>query len=451
MRMPTTPAIPACLIAASACGAAACGADSDPPGADAAAQIMPQYHVRDSAGIRIIENDRPGEGSRLGWRIGPDPALTIGSVQGEDAWQFHLVDDALKLGDGRIVVANGGAHQLLVFDGEGGYLATWGQKGEGPGDFGGAHGANAYGSRLFWAEPWPGDSLAVCHGTYSLGLELLSVFDLEGRHARTVNLARDAANARCRDVLRNGSIIASRSLGEWTGYPPTGIHRYDMDFSLLDGDGSVLAELGSRPGAEEFYYLDESEFPPVSFWMYDPPFQQTVVWSAWGDLSIVTGTDRYEIRAYGADGSVMRIVRRDQAARTPTEEDLDAFRTEYVAPVEDPQFRELLNTVAAALPLPPAFPAFAAIDVDALGYLWVREYNPPGDDRPLWTVFDPDGIVLGFVETPPGLVIYEIGADYILGKVRDELRVEYVQLWPLDRSGVQAVAGSTPTSGSSRS
>ncbi|MYA12284.1 MAG: hypothetical protein F4087_10700 [Gemmatimonadetes bacterium] len=451
MRMPTTPAIPACLIAAFAFCAAACGADSDPPGADSAAQVMPQYQVRDSGGIRIIENDRPGEGSRLGWRIGPDPALTIGSVQGEDAWQFHLVDDALKLGDGRIVVANGGAHQLLVFDGEGDHLATWGQKGEGPGDFGGARGGDAYGTRLFWAEPWPGDSIAVCHGTYSLGLELLSVFDLEGRHARTVNLARDAANARCRDVLRNGSIIASRSLQEWSGYPPTGIHRYDMDFSLLAGDGSVLAELGSRPGAEEFYYLDESEFPPVSFWMHNPPFQQTVVWSAWGDLAIVSPTDRYEIRAYGTDGSVMRVVRRDQAARTPTEEDLEAFRTEYVAPVEDPELRELLNTVAAALPLPPAFPAFAAIEVDALGYLWVREYDPPGDDRPLWTVFDPEGIVQGFVETPPGLVIYEIGADYILGKVRDELRVEYVQLWPLDRSGVQAVAGSTPTNGSSRS
>ena len=56
--------------------------------------------------------------------------------------------------------------------------------------------------------------------------------------------------------------------------------------------------------------------------------------------------------------------------------------------------------------------------------------------------------MLGFVETPHGLVIYEIGADYLLGKVRDEPGVEYVQLWPLDRSGVQAVAGRTPATGS---
>ena len=36
-------------------------------------------------------------------------------------------------------------------------------------------------------------------------------------------------------------------------------------------------------------------------------------------------------------------------------------------------------------------------------------------------------------EVPHVVVIYEIGADYILGKTRDELRVEYAQLWRLDR------------------
>ena len=89
-----------------------------------------------------------------------------------------------------------------------------------------------------------------------------------------------------------------------------------------------------------------------------------------------------------------------------------------------------------ALTIPTSFPAFSAIEVDRLGNLWVREYNLPGEeDRALWTVFDPEGVALGFVETPLELVIYEIGADYILGKTMDELGVEYVQLWGLDRSG----------------
>lgn len=43
--------------------------------------------------------------------------------------------------------------------------------------------------------------------------------------------------------------------------------------------------------------------------------------------------------------------------------------------------------------------------------------------------------MLGFVETPEVFSIYEIGEDYMLTWVRDELDVEYVQLWPLDRGG----------------
>lgn len=33
----------------------------------------------------------------------------------------------------------------------------------------------------------------------------------------------------------------------------------------------------------------------------------------------------------------------------------------------------------------------------------------------------------------PGSDIYEIGENYILGRVTDELGVEYVQVWPLRR------------------
>ena len=43
--------------------------------------------------------------------------------------------------------------------------------------------------------------------------------------------------------------------------------------------------------------------------------------------------------------------------------------------------------------------------------------------------------MLGFIETPKGLRIGQIGEDYILGHHQDELGVEYVQLWPLERSG----------------
>lgn len=83
------------------------------------------------------------------------------------------------------------------------------------------------------------------------------------------------------------------------------------------------------------------------------------------------------------------------------------------------------------------FPAFSTVMADAADHLWVREYDLPREERPvpLWTVFDPEGRVLGFVETPEGLDILQIGEDCILGRVRDEFEVEYVEVWPLVRSG----------------
>ncbi len=74
---------------------------------------------------------------------------------------------------------------------------------------------------------------------------------------------------------------------------------------------------------------------------------------------------------------------------------------------------------------------------DALDHLWVEEYEPPGEELSgvVWCVFDPEGRVLGFVETPEGLQIYDIGEDYILGLVTDEMGVEFIEVWPLDRVG----------------
>jgi hypothetical protein len=50
-----------------------------------------------------------------------------------------------------------------------------------------------------------------------------------------------------------------------------------------------------------------------------------------------------------------------------------------------------------------------------------------------WSVFDPDGAVLGTIETPQGLVVYQIGEDFLLGRMRDDFGVERVVRFPLDR------------------
>ena len=79
--------------------------------------------TRDSAGIRIIENAKPPEGSRV-WQVPPGPAVTIGDREGEDPYMLYQVWDAMKLADGRIVVANSGDGQLRVSDASGTHMET---------------------------------------------------------------------------------------------------------------------------------------------------------------------------------------------------------------------------------------------------------------------------------------------------------------------------------------
>ena len=260
--------------------------------------------TEDSAGVVIVRNARPTSDSRLEWQVGSEPVVSIGAIEGREDFQLHRVDDGLKLADGRIVVANGGSHQLFVFDEDGSYLTSWGQRGEGPGDFGGAFGSDGLGSpQLFWIEPWAGDSLAICHGTYSGGSHLVALWDDQGNHGRTVDLARSDGMAVCRDVLQNGAILASRPASPlFTPPDPAeadGLVRADHEFSVVPADGSSSVSLGPHGGNETFWHL-KGETP---FVLLDPPFTKTLVWAAWRDLVIVSPTDHYEIRAYRNDGS----------------------------------------------------------------------------------------------------------------------------------------------------
>ena len=148
---------------------AACQGDPQPT-ADTPIQ------VEDSAGIRVIENAQPMEGSRV-WRVGPEPAVSIGAGEGEDPYMLYRVIDATKLSDGGIVIANSGDGQLRVFDARGTHVATSGGEGEGPGEF----------RSLEQVEPWPGDSIAAWYGP-RLGI---SIFDFEGNFGRNFTLVRN--------------------------------------------------------------------------------------------------------------------------------------------------------------------------------------------------------------------------------------------------------------------
>ena len=396
------------FVALTLTSALACDHDDQPTNA-------PGSEPRDSAGIRIIENSRPAGGSRLGWRVGPGPAVSIGAVEGEVPYLFSAATDATTLRDGRIVVVDMGSDELRVFDALGTHLATWGGRGEGPGEF----------IDLYHVDRWPGDSIAA--GDYRN--ESITVFDSDGNLGRIVRLESDPFPWDLRAlfalglymVTRDGSVLVSRQR-----------HGSDeVDIRILDGEGRLRGSLGRHPGWPSLVQRDMV--------LYQPIFSRALAVEPWAELVVITPTDHSEIRAFTQTGALARLVRLGQAPRAPEWAHVDAYIEAQVSRVssEDADDRARMRRDYSAVPVAERFPVFTSVIAGALDHLWIEEYEVPGEEREgvVWTVVDPGGRVLGFVETPEGLEIYEIGEDYILGRVRDELEVEYIQVWPLDRSG----------------
>lgn len=378
----------------------------------------PQVQVEDSAGILIVENASPPEGSRLGWRIGSEPAVSIGEVDGEEPYLLHVAWDATRLSDGRIVVTNTSTQELRVFDARGTYIATWGGAGEGPGEF----------TELWQVERWPGDSIVA----WTAPRQGISVFAPDGSFGRTFNMERDGDPLwpffSPQSVTGNGSVLAVLALP----------NADTLVAELRDGEGRTTAHFGTHANMEVHRAVVDGRASSGR-----TIFGRTPVHAAWGDRIVIGSTDRYELKAFRPDGSLERLVRRAHVPRTPTPANVTAYIDENVrqpSPGMSAAERQSLRRsrrVYESMPVAEHFPAFNSIITDAVDHLWVEEYELPGEERPgsVWTVFDSEGQALGFVETPDVLQIVEIGEDYILTWKRDELDVEYVQLWRLDRGG----------------
>ena len=373
--------------------------------------------IRDSAGIRIIENASPPPGSRLDWQIGPEPTVSIGEVDGEEPYLLQGARDATRLSDGRIVVADVFLQELRVFDARGTYIETWGGAGEGPGEF----------TRLWEVGRWSGDSIFA--GTTDS--RDISIFASDGSFGRTFNIARHGGPLWTFfspvAVTKDGSVLTV--LGLRTGRT--------LVAELRDGEGTTIANFGSHPNWDLHTITvlgRSSSFRKI--------FGRSPVLGVWGDLVVIGSTDRYELKGFGADGSLERIVRRAHVPRAPTQADIATFidevlsdETSGMSDAEAENHRRFVRPIYESVPAAEHFPVFTSVITDALDHLWVGEYEAPGEERPgsLWTVFDPEGHALGFVETPDAILVTEIGEDYILTWFPDELGVERVQLWPLKR------------------
>ncbi len=404
--------------------------------------------VRDSAGIRIVENSGPLWPAGGGWRLDSVPALAIGVVQGEEPYQLADVRGVARYADGRIVLANGGSSEIRIFDVNGRFLRSIGREGAGPGEF-------QYLRRLFLL---PGDSLLVVSGFGNR----YTVFDPAGQVASISTTPSVTPLARFGDgtflTTRYAQTVPAGQLGfvqdtvvySWYGsrivsgpdIAQTAGNAYDPKAAAAFVFNTIARVTGNQEYRSEVAFSN-----PVTSSssggtrvvsgrgiFNDPvPFTPRAVQAVRGQELFTGSGATFQIAVYAHNGGLRRIIRLNQPNRKVTGADIDGWKQELQDGARNNVQRTHAQRLITDMKFPDAMAAFSAMLVDSDGDLWVERYRVRSNDAQHWVVFDPDGRCLGDIDTPARFDVNEIGDDYLLGVWRSADDVPFVRLYAIHK------------------
>ena len=386
-----------------------CGSDEVPR--------LPELEVRDSAGIEIIQNGPRGDIDIVGWQIVEDPVLQIGSLEGDPAYLFEWIGDAMRLSDGRIVLTDRRSMNIRVFGQDGEHKGSFGRSGPGPKEFGGP-------PFLAFREP---DTLVVWDG----GHFRLSHYDLTGAllsqrsFSSTVVGFSITRGVHAWQVSAEGSVLWAGRAASRGG--TTGIDENYRSIALIDGPTENTQDFGVFPQGQGLMLDIGIGFgnwfaPSVRGSLGPRPFRVAI-----------SSPKKREIRFFDSSGELRRILRAT-IPRVPVNAEVRAQRREYLVDWAL-QFRLPAGRgewVDDQFPVPDSLPAIASIQWDRSDNLWVGRRVPDPNGTEVFDVFDIDARWINTIRIPRELGnILEIGEDYVLTSWRDDLGVPYLRMYRL--------------------
>lgn len=391
-------ALPAGALLATAL-LAACGADRTPTDGTI---------FRDSADISIVENDRTRPAwTDDGWTLSAEPEVRIGSPDASGPDQLHQVRDAAFLPGDRIAVVNGQTDEVRIFDMDGTHVWTLGGTGEGPGEF----------TQPWKVYPGPADSLLVVD-LY----RAVSVFDPEGRYVRRFVPGDQTGERQGSPQGRfgDGSLLLARS--QRLDPDAMGILRTQTELLRVDLDGEVVRDLGL------FDYQTVRRTTEPSQYVFGAQAHFTVH----GLTMLYAPGDQFEVRVHDADGALERLIRLDAEPHPIAQSDRDAWIDAMVESnpnIPEQTLRDLFGEVDS----PSHFPYHGPLLMDDHDHLWVRDFQRGVPiEAGTWHVFDPVGAYLGPVDELPGLIVYEIRGDRLLGRWEDDFGVQHIVVYRIE-------------------
>lgn len=383
-------------------------------GCRAGAETKAPFSVRDSVGVRIAET-RGGAGGAPEWKVDEHPEIDItGAEPGRGPALFHVLG-AVRLGDGRIVVANSGTSSLEIFSPAGTHLRSAGRAGGGPGEF----------RALTWVGCLTGDSIAA----WDAGAGRLSVFSPAGDYARSVTPRQPLGIFPQPAGLLDGGGLLLALHGGTLGLSATAdvhVQRDTLTYAVLDTAGG-MTRIHRFPGME----MLASGNPSGGLVVMPLPFGQQTVAATHGSRIYAADGERFEVAEFTRNGRLRALIRGDRERQPVTARDVRRYRETLVTLGEEGnarlsrQYDELLDRA----PYPARKPAITGLRVDEAGNLWVESPEPGrGNLATAWSVLSPEGRMIGWVRTPAGLNVQQVGNGWLLGTSADE-NGEYVRLY----------------------
>jgi hypothetical protein len=359
--------------------------------------------VRDSAGITIVENSRAAV-ARTAFTLSAAPAVQVTGRNDDPRYLFSPnVAAVSRLSDGRIVVGDRWSFNVRIYSAGGHHQRTFGSMGSDPGQL-------AAITRIFVL---PADTIAVVDGRINL-------FTPDGRFIRVESMGMNGMTPLAR--LADGAWVSRRG----TGKDSVRVFRV-----ARGAKGASAADTGIRLAV---YDPRDTTLHAAGAYVQnasivDTPFLPSVVIAGLPDGFLMGDGKTFELLEYSANGRLRRIIRRDIDLRL-TEADKARYREGELAGKQG-EARDAAELRLRSTVFPKTIPAFQRLLVDPKGRIWAQDQLRANHVPLRWTVFDADGKMLGVVQVPVGFRVFEVGTDYILGRLRDPSGQAHIQLYTL--------------------
>lgn len=370
--------------------------------------------VRDSAGVRIVENHEDAGSPGIIRPMG-EPDLTIGVIDGAPEYLFDRIAGASRHTDGRIVVIDRGSAQLRFYDAAGRFLHATAGKGAGPGEFDTPSGLRRI----------PGDTLL----TWDLQRRgRVNLYDANGAFVREVHYDRAAVwNAQVRDSAMAFEVIPVRDDVLFLPGQRSGIVQPKYPFRtqlVLLAEGRSVS-LGAWP------IIDDGTSMIPSFRGF-PRFAVRERYAVGGDTArvFIGNSEHHEMRVHDEAGTLVRIMRTLRSA-VPIGADvpprIHALNRARVAAANGDV--QAIDRYHADLTFPATYPPFLALSAARNGHLWVTRFPLLDEADTRFDVYDAGGTLRGTISFDGQNKPLEIGPDYVVMLRQDESGVEFIDVY----------------------